>query len=78
MKPLKRLLTVKELMEYTGRGRTQATQWGRDIGAAVQFGRHVVFDRLIIDREVDRLRDENARKTKPLEVVKGGEPHEDI
>lgn len=77
MNNIKRLLTVKELMEYTGRGRTQATQWGRDIGAAVQFGRHVVFDRLIIDREVDRLRDENTQKTKSLEV-KDGEPHENI
>lgn len=59
---VKRMLTVKELCSYTGRGRVQAVRWGREIGAAVQFGRHVVFDRHIIDRELDKLTVQNRAK----------------
>lgn len=51
----KRLLSVKELCSYTGRGRNQATAWGREIGAAVQFGKRVFFDRHVVDGEIDKL-----------------------
>lgn len=61
----KRLLTLKELMAYTGRGRDRARAWGEEIGACIKYsasgkGGKLFFDRLVVDREIDRLTRQNG------------------
>lgn len=58
----KRLLSVRELCIYTSRGRNQATEWGRKIGAEVRFGKRVFFDRYVIDREIDKIIAQNQKE----------------
>lgn len=71
----KRLLSVIELQAYTGlKSRVYATQWGKDIGAAVRIGRRLFFDRYVVDREVDKIRAQtvramNQKASQPMEVV---------
>lgn len=57
----KRLLSIKDLCAYTGRGRNQATAWGREIGAEVKFGKRVFFDRYVVDRAIDRILAQNQK-----------------
>ncbi len=54
-----RLLDTPELMAYTGLGRNNAMRWGNEIGARVQIGRRVLYDRKVIDRHLDDLAEEN-------------------
>lgn len=60
----KRLLSVKELCIYTGRGRNQAIAWGREIGALIRFqgNRRMFFDRHIVDRAIDKMLTKNQRE----------------
>lgn len=50
----KRLLSVKELAEYTGLGLTRATEYGKELGAVYRIGRRVLYDRKIIDLAIDK------------------------
>ena len=47
--PNKRLLNIRELMDYTGLGESKAKRWARETGAAKKIGRRTVYDRKIID-----------------------------
>ncbi|MDO4284096.1 MAG: helix-turn-helix domain-containing protein [Eubacteriales bacterium] len=51
----KRLLSIEEAAEYTGIGRNTAREWLEKIGARRNFGRRVVYDRRVIDSELDRM-----------------------
>lgn len=51
----KRLLNIRELMEYAGLGRNKAIEWGKEIKAEVRIGRRVLYDKAIIDKVLDRM-----------------------
>lgn len=51
----KRLLGIKEFCEYCGIGTCTAREWGKEIGAERRIGRRVLYDRMAIDAEIDRL-----------------------
>lgn len=46
----KRLSNIKELCFYLSLGRNNASALGKEIGARVQFGTRVLYDRKIIDK----------------------------
>ena len=50
-----RLLTESEAQVYTSLGRSKLREFGSEIGAVCRIGRAVRFDRVILDREIDRL-----------------------
>ncbi|GEM_PF-1381071 len=54
----KRLLSVKELMAYSGLGRNRAAEWGKEIHAEKRIGRRVFYDRLIVDKAIDSIGNE--------------------
>lgn len=49
----KRLLDIKELCFYLSLGRNNASVFGKEIGARVQFGTRVLYDRKKIDEWID-------------------------
>lgn len=49
----KRLSNIKELCFYLSLGRNNASALGKEIGARVQFGTRVLYDRKIIDKWID-------------------------
>jgi len=49
----KRLLDIKELCFYLSLGRNSASTLGAEIGARVQFGSRVLYDRKKIDEWID-------------------------
>lgn len=51
----KRLLNIRELMEYAGLGRNKAIEWGKEIKAEVRIGRRVLYDKSIIDKVLDEM-----------------------
>lgn len=54
---MKRLMKLPEAAEYIGRGRTFAFKWLDSIGAKVVLSKKCVcYDREIIDRKIDELR----------------------
>ena len=52
---MKRLLDVKELAAYCSIGICTAREWGREIGAERRIGRRVLYDRVAVDKEIDRM-----------------------
>ena len=58
--PNKRLLNIRELMDYTGLGESKAKRWAREIGAYKKIGRRTVYDRTIIDKSIDELARQEA------------------
>lgn len=50
----KRLLSVREGADYTGIGVVNFRIWAEQIGAVRRIGSRVLFDKTIIDRELDR------------------------
>ena len=58
--PNKRLLNIRELMDYTGLGESKAKRGAREIGAANKIGRRTVYDRAIIDKSIDELARQEA------------------
>lgn len=52
---VKRLLDVKEVCEYCGIGVCNAREWCKTIGAERRIGRRVLYDRLVIDAEIDKI-----------------------
>lgn len=53
----KRLLNVSEMMKYTGLGRTKALEWCKSIGALRHIGARALYDRQIIDKAIDNLKE---------------------
>lgn len=51
----KRLLNIKEVCIYTGRGQVSARKYMDEIGATRKFGRRVLFDKKVIDRALDSI-----------------------
>ena len=51
----KRLLNVKEMLEYTGLGRTTGLAWCKKIGSLKHIGSRALYDRAIIDKATDEL-----------------------
>lgn len=54
-----RLLNTDELMAYSGLGRNKSVELGDEIGARVQVGRRVLWDRLKIDQYINSLTEVN-------------------
>ena len=50
-----RLMDTEELREYTNLGRNNAMKLGEEIGAKVQIGRRVLWDRRKIDEYFNSL-----------------------
>lgn len=50
-----RLIDTEELRAYTSLGRNSAMKLGEDIGAKVQIGKRVLWDRVKIDAYFDSL-----------------------
>lgn len=50
-----RLMDTEELRAYTNLGRNNAMKLGDEIGARVQIGKRVLWDRKKIDRYFDSL-----------------------
>ncbi|WP_297027612.1 hypothetical protein [uncultured Dialister sp.] len=46
---------MKEFMNYTGLGESKARQWAKEIGCMRKIGKHTVFDRVIIDSQINAL-----------------------
>lgn len=51
----KRMLSIKEVCAYTGRGETNARKYMDEIGATRKFGRRVLFDKTVIDAALDKM-----------------------
>lgn len=51
----KRLLSAREAAAYIGQGTTNARVWLESIGARRNFGRRVVYDKVVIDRAIDEM-----------------------
>ena len=58
--PNRRLMNIRELMDYTGLGESKAKRWARETGAAKKIGRRTVYDRKIIDKCIDELARQEA------------------
>jgi len=50
-----RLMDTEELRMYTNLGRNNAVKLGEDIGAKIQIGRRVLWDRVKIDQYFNSL-----------------------
>lgn len=50
-----RLLNTDELMTYSGLGRNRSVELGDKIGARVQVGRRVLWDRMKLDEYFNSL-----------------------
>lgn len=48
-----RLLSNKELIQYTGLGKTKAREWAEAIGAVRRIGTRVLYDKRVIDAALD-------------------------
>ena len=51
----KRLLNLEEACSYISQGRTKGREWLNSINARVRFGRRVVYDKIVIDKALDCL-----------------------
>ena len=50
-----RLLSADQAGQYVGMGRTVFRKWADQIGATRQFGRRVMFDKVVIDKALDAM-----------------------
>ena len=50
-----RMLTSEQAQVYTGMGRTICRKWCDEIGATRKFGAMVRFDKIVIDKAMDKL-----------------------
>ncbi len=51
----KRLLNMREYLDYVGLGHTKGREWAKEIGAVKHIGRRTFFDVTIIDKALDEL-----------------------
>lgn len=52
-----RLIDLNQLAAYVNMGRNRAADFGRECGARVMFGGSVRYDREIIDKAIDVMRE---------------------
>ena len=50
-----RLMSRADGAAYCGMGLQTFTAWAKEIGAERRFGRRVLFDRVMIDKELDSI-----------------------
>lgn len=50
----KRMLTISEAAQYVGLGNRTARVWLEQIGALKRVGSRTLFDKTVIDRELDK------------------------
>ena len=48
-----RLLSITQLSQYTGLGKTKARSWADEIGAVRRIGTRTLFDKRVIDAALD-------------------------
>ena len=53
----KRLLTLQEAAQYIGLGTRRAREFMNQIGAVRKFGSRVLFDKNVIDQELDQRKE---------------------
>ncbi len=53
----KRLLTIYEAAQYVGLGTKSARKYMEEIGAVRKFGSRVLFDKNVIDQELDQRKE---------------------
>lgn len=51
----KKLLKIKDLMEYLSMGKASARQFGREAGALIRYGNLYLYDKDKIDEHVKRI-----------------------
>ena len=49
-----RLMSAKEACTYLGLGRNRVVEFAKSIGAEVAIGRRRLYDKVVIDRYLDR------------------------
>lgn len=54
----KRMLTINEAAQYVGLGNRTARVWLEKIGALRRIGSRTLFDKCVIDQELDRKESE--------------------
>lgn len=58
----KRLLTIHEAAQYIGLGTKNTRDLMERIGAVRKFGSRVLFDKTIIDQELDKISGKNTEE----------------
>lgn len=53
-----RLLSISQLSQYTGLGKTKARTWADEIGAVRKIGTRTLFDKQVIDAALDSVKEE--------------------
>lgn len=56
----KRLMNEKDACEYISMSRSKCRSWAAEIGAVRHIGRRVLYDRNVIDRELDSMKADAA------------------
>ena len=51
----KRLLDAADLCVYIGLGKNRGIEFAKSIGAERKIGRRCLYDKVVIDRELDKL-----------------------
>ena len=49
-----RLMSAKEVCAYLGLGRNRGVEFAKSIGAEVAIGRRRLYDKVVIDRYLDK------------------------
>ena len=55
-----RLLSIAQLSQYTGLGKTKARIWADEIGAVRKIGTRALFDKQVIDAALDSARQDGG------------------
>lgn len=50
-----RLMDIKQLCTYIGLGQVMAREFANGCGATMKIGRRCLYDKVIIDKELDRM-----------------------
>ena len=51
----KRLMKIKELMEYLSMGKASARAFGKEAGALIKYGNMFMYDKEKIDAHIERI-----------------------
>ena len=55
-----RLLSIAQLSQYTGLGKTKARTWADEIGAVRKIGTRTLFDKQVIDAALDSVKEDGG------------------
>lgn len=58
-----RLLSMKDLLRYTGLGQNKARTWAEEVGAVRHIGTRVLFDKPTIDAALDAQKGEGSHES---------------